>query len=263
MAMNNTNGMWPFAITLFFLACRWIQPANLLVVASPLSGGPWGPTDPVADQSAIIIVPGPRDSLIRFTVLTDRMIRIEQSASSTSTASSRSKVAPFEDRKTVAVINRKLPVPSFQHSQSKDGILTLQTNCLTVTYHTGEAFSSTSLQVTGKMYCSSATTGKESESFWTYHYGEQDPNNLLGTIRTLDGQNAISLNCTQRDDSDHCEWGLVSRSGYAIVNDTTNYALSDDQDWWDGPNRDQEDIYVLGHGHEYEAALNDYRLIGG
>jgi hypothetical protein len=255
MVMFNTKAI-------FFLACLWIQPATI-VADSPLKDGPWGPTDPVADPAAIVIVPGPSGSHIRLTVLTNLMIRIEQSYSTTSSE------ATFEDRKTVAVINRKLPVPSFQHSQTNNRILTLQTRCLTLTYHMGEAFSSESLQVTGQMYCSSTNSSMTRDLVpavapsWTYNYGDQDPNNLLGTIRTLDFKHAISLNCSERADADHCEWGLVSRSGYAIVNDTLNYALSDERDWWDGPSRDREDLYVLGHGHDYEAALRDYRLIGG
>lgn len=272
MALHSKN-RWPLAEKLFIFVAFWVIIA--LVDASPLSGGPWGPTDPMADPSATVIVAGPSGSRIRFTVLTDRMIRVEQSSSaSTSTNNDGITEVVFEDRKTVAVINRKLPVPSFQQSQSsQDGIFTIKTDCLTVAYLTGEAFSATSLTVTGKMYCSLANNYVKKATLpevtspvcsWTYRYGEDDPNNLLGTIRTLDGKGAISLNCTEGDHrGDHCEWGLISRSGYAVVNDTMNFALSDDRDWWDGPNRNQEDIYLLGHGHDYNAALSDYRLIGG
>lgn len=250
-------------VTWFLGSSLWTRPVtHCFVSASPLSGGPWGATDPIADPSAIIIVKGPSDSQIRFTILTDRMVRIEQS--SPSSTRNTTQEATFEDRKTVAVINRKLPVPLFQCSQPSDGLLILETSCVRVSYRIGEPFSSDSLQMTGKMYCSSTYALQDkTKATWTYRYGEDDPHNLLGTIRTLDRKNAVSLNCTDRDDSDHCEWGLISRSGYAIVNDTTNYALSDHSDWWDGPNRNQEDLYVLGHGHEYAAALNDYRLIGG
>jgi len=175
--------------------------------------------------------------------------------------------ADFENRKTVAVINRNLPVPSFQHDISYNNVLTVKTDCLTVTYSTGKTFSSSTFQVTGKMYCyyDSTKHSKEPSTTWSYHYGDQDPLNLLGTIRTLDVQNATTLNCTlmKSPASDHCEWGLISRSGYAIVNDTLNYVLSDDKDWWDGTNQDEEDFYVFGHGHDYSAALGDYRLIGG
>ncbi|CAB9499897.1 Neutral alpha-glucosidase C [Seminavis robusta] len=235
---------------------RWFILAILFHLAwsSPLSNGPWGPTDPVADPAAIILVPS-----VRVTVLTDRVLRIERIAKKA------------EDRKTVAVINRKLPVPHFEHSinnnnnNNNGNLLTVQTKCITLTYRVGTEFSAETLQVKGNMYCHSASSpDNNSSSSWTYLYGQHDPHNLLGTIRTLDGENAATLNCSLRDPVvDHCEWGLISRSGYAIVNDTHNFCLSDQEDWWDGRNRDDEDFYIFGHGHDYQAALQDYRLLGG
>jgi len=52
---------------------------------------------------------------------------------------------------------------------------------------------------------------------------------LLGTIKSLDELDVITLNCTQNantqvhDESLHCAWGLISRDGWAIVNDTENW----------------------------------------
>lgn len=225
----------------------------ILVKASPLSDGPWGPTNPVADPDAVILVDGPQGSQVRFTVLTDRMIRIER--------------GPGEDRKTIAVINRKLPVPNFfAQTQSDEGILKLQTGCLTLTYVIGTTFTAETLQVSGSMYCNlqeqEILHDTEKYSEWTYRYGDDDPANLRGTIRTLDRLRNESLDCSQQDSEAHCEWGLISRSGYAVVNDTLNFVLNN-EDWWDGPNKNDEDLYILGHGHDYKSALGDYRLIGG
>jgi len=229
---------------------------------SPLSNGPWGPSDPVADPAVVILVVGPNNHKIRITVLTDRLLRIERAAN----AENDHDGSTFEDRKTIAVINRNLPIPAYKQSLSEDGILTVETKCLTLTYHTKQEFSSSSLHVQGQMDCFSKNTNHHnstaSSSSWTYHYGQSDPHNLLGTIRTLDQRDATSLNCSHLRDDNHCEFGLISKSGFAIVNDTLNYAL-DGQDWWDGPNSDQEDFYIFGHGHDYAAALYDYRLIGG
>ncbi len=57
-----------------------------------------------------------------------------------------------------------------------------------------------------------------------------------GAVRGLDGQGPTPLNCTQNagiDDNgefNHCEWGLVSRDGWVVYNDTLN-ACTDQNDW--------------------------------
>jgi hypothetical protein len=44
------------------------------------------------------------------------------------------------------------------------------------------------------------------------------------------------------DESLHCEWGLVSRSGWAVVDDTTNWGLTKGAEWWDSVNTDAADL---------------------
>ena len=208
--------------------------------------------DPMPHPDAVIVV-----GRVRFTVLTDRVLRIERSSSS----------SQFEDRPTLAVLNRHLPVPHYTVSQTNESLV-IQTDSLTLRYtwhNTSEKFHRDSLSVSGRLH-----NNNSNNSVWTWRYGDQDPHNLLGTIRTLDLLNVVSLNCTHHDRDAHCEYGLVSRAGYAVVNDTENWCLSsssgsplDDVEWWDGPNRDDEDLYLFGHGHDYRAALRDYTLIGG
>jgi alpha-glucosidase len=220
--------------------------------SSPLSDGPWGPTDPVADPAAVV-----KTGNVRFTILTDRLIRMERA---TAKEEEEEEEEVFEDRKTVAVINRKLPVPNFQqYLDSSGSILTIITEYLTLTYHVGQPFAADTLWVEGQF----SKNNKNNKKTWTYRYGDQDPLNLLGTIRTLDGKGVTSLNCSLREESDHCEPGLISRSGYAVINDTLNWALDDEHDWWAEPNQDEEDLYLLGHGIEYKDALADYVKIGG
>ena len=43
------------------------------------------------------------------------------------------------------------------------------------------------------------------------------------TLRTLDQKVNVSLDCSKRPSSDHCAWGLVSRSGWSLVNETGGY----------------------------------------
>lgn len=62
--------------------------------------------NPVADPAAVV-----ESGNARFTVLTSKMIRIEYSST-----------RQFEDRATFAIVNRRLPVPSFS-TEEADGYL--------------------------------------------------------------------------------------------------------------------------------------------
>ncbi len=81
------------------------------------------------------------------------------------------------------------------------------------------------------------------------YYGQPNNGNLLGTIKSLDELNVISLNCTENanvqvhDEVLHCEWGLISQEGWSFVDDSQNYAL-DENYWWVGPNTNAVDGYL-------------------
>ena len=73
-----------------------------------------------------------REGNARFTVLTDRLIRMEYINTSDSGSGKGKGVgaSSFEDRATLAFLNRNLPVPSFTHAIS-NGVLTITTSaCL-------------------------------------------------------------------------------------------------------------------------------------
>lgn len=219
----------------FFIGLFCLTLSN--VHASPLSNGPWGPTDPVADHDATIRFDNPA---VRFTVLTERVIRMEQGRG--------------EDRKTLAVINRKLPVPLFS-SEIQDGVLVIETKFLRLEYTLGQPFHENSLQISGNLTNSTK---------WNWKYGDKgDDGNLLGTIRTLDNSNIVSLKCSDQPVSQHCAPGLISRNGFALIDDSKNWALNGETDWWDGLNQNDVDLYMFGHGHDYKSALADYAKIGG
>ena len=195
--------------------------------------------DPVADPAAMKTY-----GSARFTVLTDSLIRMEWMGDSAN---------GFEDRSTLAFVNRKLPVPSFTAS-TDGGTATIKTSKVTVSYKTGQPFSASSLSATG--------------SFGSWSFGKANTGNLLGTIKSLDQLPVTSLNCTENQkiivhgESLHCQWALVSRDGWAAVDDSQNQALDDD-DWWAGNNTDAHDIYLFAHGHDYMGALGDYVKVGG
>lgn len=132
----------------------------------------------------------------------------------------------FEDRATLAMMNRAQPVPQFTHAEA-GGVLTISTSAVTLRYTLGAGFTPTSLSV----------SGNGSGAFTSWAYGDPFPGNLLGTIRGQDGQSATPLNCTVNagvDDNgefNHCEWGIPSRDGWTIYDDSASVAL-DASDWW-------------------------------
>ena len=132
--------------------------------------------NPVANPAAVVTSP---DNMARFTVLTDRLIRMEYAKTP----------GVFEDHSTIAIMNRALTPPQFSSSVT-DGILTIKTSQVMLSYTVGQKFSSSSLSV---------TSVNSASAFTSWNYGDPFPGNLLGTIRGLDGQNNTPLNCTQNE----------------------------------------------------------------
>lgn len=134
----------------------------------------------------------------------------------------------FEDRPTLAMVNRNLAAPTFTSSVTA-GVLTIQTAEVALHYTVGQPFSASTLWV---------ESVNASSAFTTWHYGDANPGNLLGTIRGLDMQNQTPLNCTQNagiDDNgefNHCEWGLISRNGWVVYDDSINYCMDASTWWW-------------------------------
>ena len=194
--------------------------------------------NPVANPSAVVV-----EGNARFTVLTDRLIRMEWAPS-----------GQFEDHATLAVINRNLPVPAFSVSRS-GGRTIVKTKSLTLEYKPdGQAFNQQNLQVRFRL------KGKEVK----WYPGKPDTGNLMGTTRTLDGcegPEKINFN-------DPMEPGILSRDGWAVVDESKRHIfVEDDSDWgsWVAvrPEQGGQDLYLFAYGHDYKAALADYAKVAG
>ena len=134
--------------------------------------------NPIAADKAVVV-----EANARFTVLTDRLIRMEWAEDGF-----------FEDRASLAIVNRNLPVPSFK--VIRNGVsLTIKTNAVTLTYTGSESFSEKNLKVTFKL------NGRVQE----WHPGKDDSANLLGTSRTLDKCNGFG----QLNPGDPMEQGII------------------------------------------------------
>ena len=189
--------------------------------------------DPKADQKAVVLAGN-----ARFTVLTPYLIRMEWS-----------KEGAFDDLASLTFINRKLPVPEFKVRKSGKKV-TVITSAVTLTYvDNNSPFDASNLKV------EFLTAGKK--TLWTP--GMDDKGNLMGTTRTLDNVDG-SLHTAK----DPLEKGLLSRDGWAIVDDSKNY-LMDETGWvTTRPQQDNYiDWYIFAYGHEYKLALADYSKVAG
>ena len=193
--------------------------------------------NPKASDAAVVV-----HRNARFTVLTDRLIRMEWSEDGV-----------FEDRASLAVVNRNLPVPSFKVIRNGES-LTIKTNAVTLTYTGSESFCEDNLKVTFKL------NGRVQE----WHPGKDDSANLLGTSRTLDKCNGFG----QLNPGDPMEQGIISRDGWAIVDESSRHVLEKNNSSWgewvtSRPDGSRYDWYIFAYGHDYEAALLDFTKIAG
>lgn len=205
--------------------------------------------NPKAKNEAMVI-----SGNARFTVLTPEMVRIEYSDKGV-----------FEDRATFTVLNREMDeVPAFSKSEDSE-YLYINTDKLNLKYRKG---TNPKTQTASPDNLSITMTHDGQEVMW--YPGKSDPLNLKGTCRTLDGSDGDNKRA-------ELENGLISRSGWAVIDDSWTTARPDGSrsfalepnndlgyDWWaDRKDPDALDIYFLGYGSEYKKAISDFTKIAG
>lgn len=211
---------------------------------SPLSPAPSAPRPAPARPEAVVIV----GEDTRFTVLTDRLIRMEHAPA-----------GGVVDAATQLVVNRDLgPVPEFHVRRGEDRVEIL-TEHLHLAYQPSRGFSRSGLSV-------SVRTAVINPHGGTWHHGDEwdpdetYPSNLGGTCRTLD----------EVDGRARIGAGLLALNGFSIIDDSGSLLLDEDQ--WvrprpgtspvDGSTPD-EDLYLFGYGQDYRAALRDFFALTG
>lgn len=186
------------------------------------------PSRPVADPRAVVL--GPQ---FRITVLTAGLVRLEHCADGV-----------FEDRASTFALNRELPVPDFRVIES-DSHVEVLTDRLHLVYDRGP-FSTSGLSV--------SVLGGVSAYHSVWRYGDDSPDSvgLGGTARTLDlADGAIPL-----------EPGIVSRQGYAVLDDSRSMVF-DDEGWVAPRDGSRTDLYVFAYGHDYREALQAFYAVSG
>ncbi len=193
--------------------------------------------NPVANPKAVI-----NAGNARFTVLTERLIRLEYSPDSV-----------FNDQATITFINRNLPVPAFEY-KTGDGTLTIKTSYLLLTYTLNSgSFNKSNLQI----------SYTDQQHSFTWHPGQRNKHNLKGTTRTLDG--TLGQYSFQTMKKINTGEGILSRDGWILVDDSEK-PVFDNSEWpWvqNSNTAGNTDWYLFGYGHNYKAALYDFTSVSG
>ena len=180
---------------------------------------------PIAKQEAIVA-----GEKYRFTVLTDRLIRMEYQENGL-----------FVDEATQKVICRDFPVPEYRVLDKGDS-LEIITDKLHL-YYDKKNFTREGLTVFLK-------EGYHPHgSAWGYGDEIQE---LKGTARTLD----------EADGAVPLEAGLMSRFGFTVLDDSGSAFIDPDQ-WPRAKDRESIDLYFFGYGHDYLGCLKDFYHLSG
>ncbi|KAJ5998949.1 hypothetical protein N7451_006759 [Penicillium sp. IBT 35674x] len=184
------------------------------------------PHTPVANPEAIIGADN-----YRFTVLSDGLLRYEWAAD-----------CQFEDRASVLAINRQLPVPDFRVIEDQHSL-----QILTSRFHLNydkQKFSANGL--------SAVIKGNYGPHVSVWRYGVEG-SNLGGTTRTLD----------EADGRVALDQGIMSRQGYATLDDSTSMLFDDHQWVTTRLPGNRVDGYLFAYGHDYRQAIQAFYLLSG
>ncbi|VDG22850.1 glycoside hydrolase family 31 protein [Lactiplantibacillus mudanjiangensis] len=173
-----------------------------------------------------------QDQHVRFTVLTEKLLRIEYS-----------ETGVFEDRLTQAVQNRDFPKPDLTVYQQTHGHqLEIKTAGFHLYYEGGPLDA-------GSLFIDAASNYGTHYSRW--YFGETNEKNLKGTARTLDrADGAIPL-----------AEGLMSKDGFSVLDDSDSFIL--DGETVVARDQPEMDYYYFAYGRDYRATLRAYYQLTG
>lgn len=192
-----------------------------------------------------------RDNKVRFTVVTDGLIRMEYSPS-----------GQFTDQRSLIAYNRSYPGNNSQVTDDGKNVI-IETPKLTLTYRKGNGpLTADNISVVSK--------GDIKPFKWVP--GMEQKENLWGTTRTLDrwdGNEYLKKvdnewTRTPRD----LEKGVLARDGWTFIDDSDSYLIDNDPDLpWvterSKKNKKAQDWYLMVYGDDYKAALKDFTTLSG
>ena len=188
-----------------------------------------------------------QDGQVRFTVITDGVIRLEWEPE-----------GRFTDLASFVASERDYPEVDYKVKTSGKKVR-IQTQKMTLEYKTGS----------GKFNAGNLVI-KANDGFFTWKPGMKQKHNLNATFRTLDGldgdvqtQNWVSD--MKKGEIRQFEDGILSKDGWTLIDESESY-LFDDSEWaWvkERENKECQDWYFMAYGHDYKAALKDFTVFAG
>ncbi len=170
----------------------------------------------------------------RFTVLTDRVIRLEYSDNGI-----------FEDRATGKVIFRNFDRPIFALSESET-LVQIDTKYFTLNYVKEKYFGSGKLTPGNTL----KVILKESNKEW--YFGHPEVRNFGGSGYSLDDLDQILK----------LDKGLYSTDGFGILDDSDSLVLNDKEEFIPRENK-ALDIYLFMYKKDFGYCLQDYYMLTG
>jgi len=190
-----------------------------------------------------------QDSEVRFTVITDGVIRLEWEPD-----------GKFTDSPSFVASERNYPEADFKVRESGSKVR-IETSKMILEYRKGSGkFSKNNLKISSR--------NLSPEFTWTP--GTEQKENLKGTFRTLDGldgdlQTQTWVQDMKQGETRQFEPGILARDGWTLIDESENF-LFDDSEWaWvkERDSKECQDWYFMAYGHDYKAALKDYTVFAG
>ncbi|MBR4978660.1 MAG: DUF5110 domain-containing protein [Bacteroidales bacterium] len=187
------------------------------------------------------------DAQVRFTVVTDGVIRLEWQPE-----------GKFTDNASFVASERGYPQVDYKVRKRGKNV-EVTTSKMTLTYKMNS----------GKLTADNLTI-KAADGFFTWKPGMKQKENLKGTFRTLDGlegdlQTQTWVQDMKQGEHRQFEDGVLAKDGWTLIDESENL-LFDDSDWaWvtERPEGECQDWYFMAYGHDYKAALKDFTVFAG
>ncbi|MDF3127755.1 glycoside hydrolase family 31 protein [Kiritimatiellaeota bacterium B1221] len=188
----------------------------------------------------------------RFTFFTERFLRIEWDPEKN-----------FTDEPTFAAVHRYCDDVTVEKTE-KGATICLKTAQIELNYQDQAG------PLNRNMLSIAFKNGERTD---TWHFGDTDPENLGGTVRTLDGMKGDKLHIRGAE-REVVGWkdnppdnGLISRSGYAVFDDSDNVCFQQHEGhfstWPAARTEGSTDLYFMAYGHDHKAAVKDASLVFG
>eukprot|EP01046_Picozoa_sp_COSAG06_P015363 COSAG06_NODE_980_length_11224_cov_324.998382_8_plen_302_part_00 len=252
--------------------------AAMAAATSALAAPPLPPHDPVADPAAVVLC----DASTRLTLLSPLLVRAEHAATA----------ARFEDRASLAFVNRRLPVPAHTLKNTSAWCnVTLTASGMVVSYSKLAADSEGAALLSGGLQVRTATGAV----MWAGLDAERAAANLGGTVYDLKGQNGslcgremvgqgicangshIDLTCggnqkTFGDGASYCTHGVLSTlteqgaPTATLYDDSENTVRMPEVEggWWASRQGSRgKDLYLFLHGTDHRAGLKTLASVSG